>query len=195
MESLEERVQNIEERNNRVELDKAWEVSWTRRVFIAVAIHGEFGAAADFAGTLGSRSSFAFSRNTGVSIPFTSSTTFRPPSWYMKSAVNFPTVTPLTTRKNTGWTASALMSLARSSHFNWAYLSASALEAKVWPSSSTLRAPNLLMTLPPCCAKANPAHRRLGRPVAKPERHGGRRGAELDQVPGLQGCLDLAAEL
>ena len=34
--SIEERVANIEKRNRRVELDKAWETSWTRRVIIAV---------------------------------------------------------------------------------------------------------------------------------------------------------------
>ena len=32
---LEPRIQSIEDRNARVELDKAWEVSWTRRLFIA----------------------------------------------------------------------------------------------------------------------------------------------------------------
>lgn len=34
MESLEERVSRIEERNRSVELDKAWETSWTRRLTI-----------------------------------------------------------------------------------------------------------------------------------------------------------------
>ena len=34
MDSLEERVQKIEERNKAVELDKAWETSWTRRLLI-----------------------------------------------------------------------------------------------------------------------------------------------------------------
>jgi len=29
-------LERIKERNRRVELDKAWETSWTRRVFIAV---------------------------------------------------------------------------------------------------------------------------------------------------------------
>lgn len=33
---LERRVQNIEARNNRVELNKSWETSYTRRVLIAV---------------------------------------------------------------------------------------------------------------------------------------------------------------
>lgn len=34
--SLEERVLALESRNERVEADKAWETSWTRRVAIAV---------------------------------------------------------------------------------------------------------------------------------------------------------------
>ncbi len=34
MASLEERVDKLEKRNKRVELDKDWEVSWTRRVVI-----------------------------------------------------------------------------------------------------------------------------------------------------------------
>ena len=33
--SLQERIQKIEERNQRVEADKAWETSWSRRVLIA----------------------------------------------------------------------------------------------------------------------------------------------------------------
>jgi len=33
---VEERIKNIEERNKRVELDKAWETSWTRRLCIMV---------------------------------------------------------------------------------------------------------------------------------------------------------------
>ena len=36
MASLEERIRKIEERNQRVELDKAWEVSWTRRIIVAI---------------------------------------------------------------------------------------------------------------------------------------------------------------
>ena len=36
MNSLERRIQAIEERNKRVEADKAWETSLTRRVSIAV---------------------------------------------------------------------------------------------------------------------------------------------------------------
>jgi hypothetical protein len=35
MKDLETRVNAIEERNNRVEQDKAWETSWTRRLTIA----------------------------------------------------------------------------------------------------------------------------------------------------------------
>lgn len=34
MGSLEERVASIEQRNKSVELDKAWETSWTRRILI-----------------------------------------------------------------------------------------------------------------------------------------------------------------
>ena len=34
--NLEERILKIEERNKRVELDKAWETSWTRRIFICI---------------------------------------------------------------------------------------------------------------------------------------------------------------
>lgn len=33
---LEEKIKNIEERNKRVELDKDWETSWTRRLCIMV---------------------------------------------------------------------------------------------------------------------------------------------------------------
>lgn len=33
---LEEAVAKIEERNQRVEMDKAWEVSWTRRIIVAI---------------------------------------------------------------------------------------------------------------------------------------------------------------
>jgi len=36
MKSLEERVAAIEGRNKRVELDKKWETSWTRRITIAL---------------------------------------------------------------------------------------------------------------------------------------------------------------
>lgn len=34
--NLEEKINKIEERNKRVELDKKWETSWTRRVCIMV---------------------------------------------------------------------------------------------------------------------------------------------------------------
>jgi hypothetical protein len=34
MEILEQKIQKIEERNERVELDKAWETSWTRRLLL-----------------------------------------------------------------------------------------------------------------------------------------------------------------
>ena len=36
MENLEQRIQQIEERNRRVEQDKAWETSLSRRVLLAV---------------------------------------------------------------------------------------------------------------------------------------------------------------
>ena len=36
MKNLEEEIKLIKERNKRVEKDKAWETSWTRRVCIAV---------------------------------------------------------------------------------------------------------------------------------------------------------------
>ena len=36
MDSIEQRLKKIEQRNNRVEADKAWETSWTRRFFIAL---------------------------------------------------------------------------------------------------------------------------------------------------------------
>ena len=36
MNELEKRVENIEKRNKRVELDKAWETSWTRRICIII---------------------------------------------------------------------------------------------------------------------------------------------------------------
>lgn len=37
MENLEQRVKNIEERNERVEADKAWETSFARRAILAVS--------------------------------------------------------------------------------------------------------------------------------------------------------------
>lgn len=36
MENLEQRLQRIEKRNQRVEADKAWETSWTRRLLLLV---------------------------------------------------------------------------------------------------------------------------------------------------------------
>lgn len=36
MKDLESRIEKIEERNKRVETDKAWETSWTRRICICV---------------------------------------------------------------------------------------------------------------------------------------------------------------
>ena len=40
MEKLEKRVEVIEERNARGELDKAWETSWTRRISIGLLTYG-----------------------------------------------------------------------------------------------------------------------------------------------------------
>jgi polyferredoxin len=37
--NLEKEIQNIKERNKRVESDKAWETSWTRRIFIAASTY------------------------------------------------------------------------------------------------------------------------------------------------------------
>lgn len=34
--NFEEEIKALKERNKRVELDKAWEVSWTRRLFIMI---------------------------------------------------------------------------------------------------------------------------------------------------------------
>jgi hypothetical protein len=34
--ALEERIKKIEERNKKVETDKAWETSWTRKILIAI---------------------------------------------------------------------------------------------------------------------------------------------------------------
>lgn len=36
MENLEKRVEKIENRNKRVEADKAWETSWMRKILIAI---------------------------------------------------------------------------------------------------------------------------------------------------------------
>lgn len=35
-ENLEQRIQKIEERNRRVETDKVWETSWTRRILLTL---------------------------------------------------------------------------------------------------------------------------------------------------------------
>ena len=44
MESVEQRVQKIEERNKMVEADKAWEISRTRRILLAVFTYLAIGA-------------------------------------------------------------------------------------------------------------------------------------------------------
>ncbi len=36
MKGLEERIEKIEKRNKKVETDKAWETSWTRRICIMI---------------------------------------------------------------------------------------------------------------------------------------------------------------
>ena len=36
MNDIENRIKRIEERNRKVELDKAWEVSWVRKIIIAL---------------------------------------------------------------------------------------------------------------------------------------------------------------
>lgn len=36
IDNLEKRIQQIEERNKRVELDKAWEISLTRKIIISI---------------------------------------------------------------------------------------------------------------------------------------------------------------
>ncbi len=36
---IESEIRQIQERNQRVELDKAWEVSWARRIFIALVTY------------------------------------------------------------------------------------------------------------------------------------------------------------
>lgn len=40
MADFQEEIAQIQERNKRVEMDKAWETSWTRRLFIAVVTYG-----------------------------------------------------------------------------------------------------------------------------------------------------------
>lgn len=37
--NIEQELQNIKERNMRVEQDKAWETSWTRKIFIAIVTY------------------------------------------------------------------------------------------------------------------------------------------------------------
>jgi hypothetical protein len=44
MDSLEERVQKIEDRNKSVELDKAWETSWARKFLVVVFTYVAIGA-------------------------------------------------------------------------------------------------------------------------------------------------------
>jgi hypothetical protein len=36
MEYLEQRIRKIEERNQKVEADKAWEMSWARRILLTI---------------------------------------------------------------------------------------------------------------------------------------------------------------
>ncbi|MCK5611185.1 hypothetical protein KAR91_55440 [Candidatus Pacearchaeota archaeon] len=36
MNNIEKRINDIEKRNNKVELDKAWEISWSRKTLIAI---------------------------------------------------------------------------------------------------------------------------------------------------------------
>jgi len=36
MEILKKEIEQLQKRNNRVELDKKWETSWTRKIFLAV---------------------------------------------------------------------------------------------------------------------------------------------------------------
>ena len=43
MKDLEKRVEAIEKRNQKVEQDKAWETSWTRRLSIGVMTYGVVG--------------------------------------------------------------------------------------------------------------------------------------------------------
>ncbi len=44
MESLEQRIQKIEDRNKSVEADKAWETSWARRTLLTVFTYLAIGA-------------------------------------------------------------------------------------------------------------------------------------------------------
>ena len=36
MKKVEEEIKEIKERNKRVELDKKWEICWTRRIYICI---------------------------------------------------------------------------------------------------------------------------------------------------------------
>ncbi len=40
MQDFLEEIQQIQQRNKRVEIDKAWEISWTRRSFVALVTYG-----------------------------------------------------------------------------------------------------------------------------------------------------------
>lgn len=40
MPDIQEEIAIIQERNRRVEMDKAWETSWTRRLFIGAVTYG-----------------------------------------------------------------------------------------------------------------------------------------------------------
>ncbi len=44
MESLEDRVSQIEERNKTVEMEKSWETSWARRLLLALFTYIAIGA-------------------------------------------------------------------------------------------------------------------------------------------------------
>ncbi|HCB35693.1 MAG: hypothetical protein A2W52_00910 [Candidatus Taylorbacteria bacterium RIFCSPHIGHO2_02_49_25] len=44
MGNIEQKIQKIEERNQRVEIDKAWEISWTRRVLLMIFTYIAIGA-------------------------------------------------------------------------------------------------------------------------------------------------------
>lgn len=44
MENLEQKIQKIEERNQKVEADKAWEISWTRRILLTLFTYLAIGA-------------------------------------------------------------------------------------------------------------------------------------------------------
>lgn len=44
MEKLEQKIQNIEERNKKVEIDKDWETSWTRRGLLTLFTYVAIGA-------------------------------------------------------------------------------------------------------------------------------------------------------